>query len=59
MARITGGDWRVRTDKVTVLEVEAVQLVAGLFCVHDVFIDNKGSALGVVGDALSHLAVGC
>ena len=49
---------KVRTDKVTTLEVEAVQLVAGLLCVHHVVIDNKGSSLGVGGNALADLAVG-
>lgn len=46
-----------RTDKVTTLEVEAVQLVAGLLRIHDVVIDNKGSSLGVGSDALADLAV--
>ena len=49
-------DGRVRTDKVTILEVEAVQLVASLLRVHDILVDDKGSALGVVGDALADLA---
>lgn len=49
---------RVRhTDEVAVLEVEAVELVAGLLCIHHVFVDDERSALGVVGNALSHLAV--
>lgn len=46
------------TDKVTALEVEAVQLVARLFCIHYVVIDNKGSALCVGSDALADLTVG-
>lgn len=45
------------TDKITVLEVEAVQLVACLLCIHDVVIDNKGSALGIGGNALADLAI--
>lgn len=51
------GTWRVRTDKIPVLEVEAVELVASRFCVHHVLIDDKGSALAVVGDTLADLAV--
>jgi len=46
----------VRTDKVAVLEVETVQLVASRLGVHHVFIDNECGALGVVGDALADLA---
>lgn len=46
-----------RTDEIPVLEVEAVELVAGRLCVHYVFIDDEGSALGVVGDALANLAM--
>ena len=43
------------TDKVAILEVEAVELVTGLFGVHYVVVDDKGRALGVVGDALPDL----
>jgi hypothetical protein len=50
------GRTRGPTDEVTALEVEAVELVAGLLGVHDIFVDDKGGALGVVGDALSDLA---
>lgn len=49
---------RPHTDEIAVLEVEAVQLVAGLLRVHDILEDDKSSALGVVRNALSHLAVG-
>jgi hypothetical protein len=45
------------TNKVTALEVEAVQLVASLLCIHDVFIDDEGSSLGVAGNALADLTV--
>jgi hypothetical protein len=45
-----------RTNEVSILEVEAVQLVASLLRVGYVFIDNEGGALGVVGDTLSNLA---
>jgi len=44
------------TDEVAVLEVEAVELIAGLLGIHHVFIDDEGSALGVRGDALTDLA---
>jgi hypothetical protein len=47
----------LRTNEVSVLEVEAVELVASRLCVHYVFIDDEGGALGVVGDALANLAV--
>ena len=45
-----------RTDEIPVLEVETVKLVASRLCVHYVFIDDEGCALGVVGDALADLA---
>ena len=44
------------TDEVAVLEVEAVELVAGLLGIHYVFIDDEGGALCVRGDALTDLA---
>lgn len=46
-----------RTNKVTVLEVEAVQLVASLLRIHDVLIDNERSAFCVCGDTLPDLAI--
>lgn len=51
-------DSKLLTDKVTALEVEAVQLVASLFCIHYVVIDNEGSTLCVGSDALADLTVG-
>lgn len=48
---------RQHTDKVTVLEVVTIQLVARLLCIHYVFIDNEGSALGIAGNTLSNLTV--
>lgn len=45
------------TDEVATLEVEAVQLVARLLRIHDVFIDDEGGALGVAGNALADLTV--
>ena len=47
-----------RTNKISILEVEAIQLVAGLLGVHDVFKDDVGGALGVVCNALTYLADG-
>jgi hypothetical protein len=47
-----------RTNKIAVLEVEAIESVAGLLCIHHILVDNKCGALGVVGDALADLAVG-
>jgi hypothetical protein len=44
-----------RTNKVAVLEVVAVQLVARLLCIENVLVNDKGSALGVVGNALTDL----
>ena len=46
----------VEDDEVAVLEVEAVQLVAGALRVHDIFVDDEGGALGVACDALADLA---
>jgi hypothetical protein len=44
------------TNKVTVLEVEAVQLVASLLRIHHVFIDDERGAFGIRGDTLADLA---
>lgn len=41
--------------EVAILEVEAVQLIAGALCVHDIFKDDEGGAFGVVGYALANL----
>lgn len=46
----------IRTDKIAILKVEAVEFVAGGFCVHDVLVNDEGGALGVVGNALADLA---
>lgn len=47
----------IENDEVAILEVEAVQFVAGTFCVHDIFVDDEGGALGVRGNALADLPV--
>lgn len=44
-----------RTNKITVLEVKAVQLVAGLFCIHDILVHHEGRAFGIAGYTLSYL----
>lgn len=51
------GGARKHTNQVAVLEVEAVQLVAGLLCVHDILVNDKGCPLGSGGDALADLSV--
>ena len=45
-----------QTDKVAALEVEAVQLVASLLGVHDIFVYDEGRALSVVGTTLPDLS---
>ena len=45
----------VEDDEVAVLEVEAVEFVAGGFGVHDVFVDDEGGTLGIACYALSDL----
>ena len=46
------------TDKIAILEVETVELVASRLGIHHVFIDDEGGALCVVGDSLADLARG-
>jgi len=48
-----------RTNEISVLEVEAVELVASRLGVHYVFIDDECGALGVIRDALTYLAELC
>lgn len=45
------------TDKVTVLEIVTVQLVARLLRIHHVLIDDEGGAFCVARDALPNLTV--
>jgi len=47
------------TDEIAILEVETVQFVAGLFCIHNIFVNNERGAFGVVGYALPYLPVAC
>lgn len=51
-----GSDTLLRTNEITVLKVETVQFVTGLLRIHDIFVDDEGGALGVVGNALADLA---
>jgi hypothetical protein len=44
-----------RTDQVSALEVEAIELIACLLGVVYVLVDHKCCALGVVGNALTDL----
>lgn len=44
------------TDEISILEVEAVQLVTSLLSIHDIFIDNKSSAFGISCNPLANLA---
>lgn len=55
---ISNGDAQSRTDEITVLKVETVQFVTGLLRIHDIFVDYESGTLGVVGNALTNLAVG-
>lgn len=48
----------VENDEIAILEVEAIQLIAGGFGVHDIFVDDEGGALCVVRDALADLPSG-
>ena len=51
--------WRypreVRTDQVSVLEIEAIELIACLLGVMYVLVDHKRRTLRVVGDTLADL----
>jgi hypothetical protein len=47
---------RKLTNEVTALKVEAIELVTGLFGIHDLFKNYEGGALGVIGDSLAYLA---
>jgi len=48
----------IENDEVSVLEVETIELVACLLGVYDIFVDNEGGALCVVGDTLADLTDG-
>lgn len=49
--------WRWLTNKVTVLEIETVQLVARCLRVHNIFVDYKRGSLGVVCYSLANLTL--
>jgi hypothetical protein len=46
----------VQNDQVAILKVEPVQFIARGLGVHDIFVDNERSSLGVVCDSLTNLA---
>jgi hypothetical protein len=48
---------RYHTNEIAVLEVEAIEFVAGLLCIHYFFIDDERGAFGVTGYTLTDLAV--
>jgi hypothetical protein len=54
-----GGMVESHTDEISVLEIEAVQLIASRLGIHYIFIDNECCAFGVVGDTLTDLAAVC
>lgn len=47
----------VHTNKISVLEIEPVQLITCLFRVHDILVHDKSGSLGVVCNALTYLSV--
>jgi len=46
----------IQYNEISVLEVETIQLVTRLLCLHHIFVDDKCGALCVVVDALTDLA---
>lgn len=48
----------IEHDEIAGLEVEAIQLVAGLLGIHDVFEDDECGTLSLRGHALADLAEG-
>jgi hypothetical protein len=47
----------IRTDQVSVLEVETIEFIACLFGVVNVLVDNECGSFGGIGDTLANLAV--
>lgn len=47
----------IRTDQVSVLEIESIELIACLFGVVHVVVDHECGALRVIGDTLADLAI--
>lgn len=43
------------THEISVLEIEPVELIASLFGVVDVLVDDKRGALGIIRDTLADL----
>lgn len=48
----------IQHDQISILEVEAIQLIACLFRVHDILVHDEGGAFGAVGGSLTDLAYG-
>lgn len=46
----------VEYDEIPVLEVEAVELITGSLRIHDIFVNDKRCAFGLLVDALPDLA---
>jgi len=49
--------YAIRTNQVSVLEVEAIELIACLFGVMNVLVDNECGSLGVIRNTLADLSV--
>ena len=45
------------TNEVAALEVESVQFIARLLCIHDILEDYESGALGVAGNSLTDLTI--
>lgn len=43
------------TDKISILEIETIQLVTSLLSIHYIFVDNKSSAFGISCNTLPNL----
>lgn len=47
----------IQDNQVSVLEVESIELIACLFGVVNVLVDNECGSFGGIGDTLANLAV--
>jgi hypothetical protein len=45
------------TNEIAILEVEAIQLIASLFGIHHILIDDKCRSLCVIGNPLAYLSM--
>lgn len=48
----------IQSNKISLLEVKAIQLLACDLSIHDILVDNEAGSFGIVGGALSNLANG-